>query len=397
MDERVVQFRVGAMVLGTFLIAGILVVLFGSLPNVTRHEKIIYISFGNALGVSRDTPVRKSGILVGRVSEVELTDTGVLVTAAIDTNAKIYTNELCQVTNSLLGGDAVIQFSGKNDRLPQKLIESGDRFVGISSIDPMQAFSSLESTLSQAVTSVAGTSDEIGRLARRVSDVLENNDDQIARVATKAEQTIDQIRSVAQNADAVIGDVQVRDNLKQSLNDLPDVIRDTKEAVNGFKVTLQAADRNLQNIEGLTRPLGQRGPELVETLDGTMAKLDRVLTELQQFSGALNDPNGSLGKLLSDPTLYQRVNATVSNVENLTRQMGPILRDAREFSNKIARHPELLGVSGALRRSTGAKEGLFNQPSSSQGTSGPLLQGVPGAISTPLYTPSQPIFVPGPH
>ena len=381
MDERVVQFRVGVMVLASFLIAGILVVLFGSLPNVTSPTTIVYITFQQALGVSRETPVRKSGILIGRVSDVELIDSGgVLVTADITAPDKVYSNDICQVSNALLGGDAVIQIVGSSDKLPRTPIENGSSLVGISTPDPLQAFGNLEGTLATAVSSVSTTSDEIGRLARRVSDLLENNDDQIARVARKAEETIDRIRAVAENTNEVIGDRDVQEKLRQAMNDLPDVIRDTREAVNGFKVTLQSADRNLQNIEGLTRPLGQRGPQLVETIDITMLKLDRVLTELDQFTTNLNNPNGSLGQLLSDPTLYQRVSSTVANVENLSRQLQPVVRDAREFSNKIARHPELLGVSGALKRSTGAKQGLFSPAATTQ-------QEMPWTSTSPVWTP----------
>ena len=381
MDERVVQFRVGVMVLASFLIAGILVVLFGSLPNVTSPTTIVYITFQQALGVSRETPVRKSGILIGRVSDVELIDSGgVLVTADITAPDKVYSNDICQVSNALLGGDAVIQIVGSSDKLPRTPIENGSSLVGISTPDPLQAFGNLEGTLATAVSSVSTTSDEIGRLARRVSDLLENNDDQIARVARKAEETIDRIRAVAENTNEVIGDRDVQEKLRQAMNDLPDVIRDTREAVNGFKVTLQSVDRNLQNIEGLTRPLGQRGPQLVETMDSAMLKLDRVLTELDQFTTNLNNPNGSLGQLLSDPTLYQRVSSTVANVENLSRQLQPVVRDAREFSNKIARHPELLGVSGALKRSTGAKQGLFSPAATTQ-------QEMPWTSTSPVWTP----------
>ncbi len=251
MDERVVQFRVGVMVLATFIIAGILVVLFGSLPSFTTPRNTIYITFRQALGVSRDTPVRKSGILIGRVTDVELDDIGVLITAEINASVKLYTNEICQVGSSLLGGDAVIQFIGFNEKLPKQPIEDGSRIAGISTVDPAQAISNLEGTLATAVASVSTTSDEIGKLAHRVSDLLENNDEQIVRVVSKAEETLDRIRMVADNTNDVIGDKNTQDKLKQSLNDLPDILRDTREAVNGFKVTLQAADRNLQNMEGL--------------------------------------------------------------------------------------------------------------------------------------------------
>jgi phospholipid/cholesterol/gamma-HCH transport system substrate-binding protein len=249
----------------------------------------------------------------------------------------------------------VIQFMGKNDKLPTEPLKDGDRLVGISALDPAQAIASMQTTMVTAVSSVTNTSDEIGRLAARVSDLLSSNDEQIARVGRKAEETLDRLYSLADNTNQVIGDPRVRDNIKQAMIDLPEVIRDTRGAVQSFKSTLEAADRNFQNLEGLTKPLGQRGAALVDNIGRTTEKLDVVLDEMQTFSRALNNPNGSLGKMLNDPAMYQRVEATVKNVEQLTRELKPVIRNAQEFSDRIARHPELLGVRGALKPSSGVK------------------------------------------
>jgi phospholipid/cholesterol/gamma-HCH transport system substrate-binding protein len=45
----------------------------------------------------------------------------------------------------------------------------------------------------------------------------------------------------------------------------------------------------------------------------------------------------------------------MANVNELTRRLEPILNDARVFSDKIARHPEVLGVRGAIAPQSGAK------------------------------------------
>jgi phospholipid/cholesterol/gamma-HCH transport system substrate-binding protein len=46
----------------------------------------------------------------------------------------------------------------------------------------------------------------------------------------------------------------------------------------------------------------------------------------------------------------------VSNVNHLTLELRPIVDDVRVFTDKIARHPEQLGVRGALdRRPAGIK------------------------------------------
>ena len=40
----------------------------------------------------------------------------------------------------------------------------------------------------------------------------------------------------------------------------------------------------------------------------------------------------------------------------------PIVRDMRIFSDKVARHPELIGVGGALKGSSGLKDDVQPAP-----------------------------------
>ena len=63
-DERLMQLRVGFMVLGMLLITAILIVMFGELPDLIHGEYTIYVTFDKAPGVAEDTPVHKSGILI---------------------------------------------------------------------------------------------------------------------------------------------------------------------------------------------------------------------------------------------------------------------------------------------------------------------------------------------
>ena len=45
----------------------------------------------------------------------------------------------------------------------------------------------------------------------------------------------------------------------------------------------------------------------------------------------------------------------MGNVRKLTQELRPIVDDVRVFTDKIARHPEQLGVRGALDRRPGLK------------------------------------------
>jgi phospholipid/cholesterol/gamma-HCH transport system substrate-binding protein len=58
---------------------------------------------------------------------------------------------------------------------------------------------------------------------------------------------------------------------------------------------------------------------------------------------------------MKDRQLYDNLSQAAENVNCLTRQLRPVVNDVRVFTDKIARHPEQLGVRGALQRSPGIK------------------------------------------
>ena len=84
MDERVLRFRVGVVVVAAAIITIILITLLGAWPNPFSPRDTLHIRFDSAPGVTVDTPVRKNGVKIGRVSELELSERGVLLTLEID-------------------------------------------------------------------------------------------------------------------------------------------------------------------------------------------------------------------------------------------------------------------------------------------------------------------------
>ena len=91
-------------------------------------------------------------------------------------------------------------------------------------------------------------------------------------------------------------------------------------------------------------------------LDSTLGNLQTISVELATFSKLLRRPDGSLQKLLTDPELYRNMNRSAAALSVLLKNLQPVVYDLRVFSDKIARHPEMIGVRGALRSSSGLKE-----------------------------------------
>lgn len=355
MDERTVQFRVGVMVLATLIILAILLLLFGDLPSLVKGTYTVRFAFPQAPGVSVDTPVRVNGILIGRVREVELDDkVGVMVTAKIEDKYTLYKTQMGRIGGSLLG-DAVIEIVADPEPKPKEKVMPGDTLTGIVAKDPFQALTNLESSVSVAVASIAKTSDEIGILASRANRFFDANEGQITRIVAETQSTIVQLRTAIANADAFINDPVMKENLQKTVTEMPRVLNQLTDTIGGLKNTMMLADRNLNNLEGITKPLGERGPKLIENVDKAATQLESVLAELAGFTRQLTNSQGSLSKFVNDAALYDSVSTTVNNVNALSRDLKPILNDLRVFSDKIARHPEILGARGAIQGSTGLK------------------------------------------
>lgn len=352
MDERRMRVSVGVVALFTVFAVVTLVGLVGRMPEMLHGTYPLYVKFRQAPGVSEDTAVRKFGIRIGQVTEVGFApdDSGAIVTVQIDANRQLRKDETLRVTNSLLG-DAILEVVDLDEaNLAEDFHQPGDMLDGTIRSDPLQVISNMEEGLADAMSSIGRTSDEIGQLAQRVSDLLGNNEEQIVRIVDKMEKTIDQLRTAVSSTQDLVGDPALRENLRRTLTDMPEVLADAREAIGSLRTTLSGVDRNLANLEGFTRPLGDRGPQLVANLESSAAKLDRVLTDMSAFSESLNAPSGSLSQLINNPDVYQQLNSAAMNINELSKEMRPILRNIEVLTDKLARHPEAL-----LRRSTGVK------------------------------------------
>jgi phospholipid/cholesterol/gamma-HCH transport system substrate-binding protein len=390
MDERIVRFRVGAVVVAGAVVTVVLVMLFGAGPNVLQRTYQVNIKFPEAPGVTVDTPVRKSGVLIGRVSEVKLLEEGgVLVSVKIQLKNKLRQNETCRVSSggSILG-DAVLEFvpSGNDEllarfdrnhdkvldeeerKLSRALINDGDLLNdGVVANNPLRVLVNLEKDVQGALASVQGAGIEVSELARTFNQTFGGNKQQFQQIITKTDRALDSFDRTMSAMETVLGDKELLARLQEALKGVPDFLAETRTALGTARDTMvafqrvsQKAETNLDNIESFTKPLREHGGQMVDNVERSTENLNELLAQLVAFAQAMNTTQGTLGKLVHDDELYQKIAAVASNAEELSKRLGPILTDIRIFSDKIAREPRQLGVSGALDRrppGTGLKTG----------------------------------------
>lgn len=358
MDERVLQFRVGVLIAATVVIGIILIMIFEELPRGLGGRKTVYIFFESAPGVTIDTPVRKSGILVGRVTDVQLEDEGgVLITARLDADRRVRKNESCRITTGNFLGDAMLEFVPS--RMPGQStapLEDGAYLRGEVSQDALsmmgdavQTFTSLAEDLRVALSTVETAGDDVGSVARNLNSLVVNNQEQFNRIVGKTESALGRFDTAMTAVQEIVTDEELRASIKQVLDEVPQVLSDASTLIAGLGRVADEAEQNLVFLQGLTEPLGENGDEIVESLRQSLGRLDRTIAEFEQFSAALNNSQGTIGQLLHNPELYHRINNTAANIEELTYRLQPIVDDVRVAADKVARNPGRL-LRGAIGR-----------------------------------------------
>jgi phospholipid/cholesterol/gamma-HCH transport system substrate-binding protein len=388
MEERVLQFRVGVVVVTSAIITVVLVMLFGAWPNVWQRRYEIHVKFPEAPGITVDTPVRKSGVLIGRVSNVQLLEEGgVVVSIRVFDQFKLRRHETCRIGTGSLLGDAVVEFvpsdqmtmltrfdanqdgrlDASEEQTANELLENTE-FMSDGAVvtNPLRALVNLEGSVSSAFRSLEGAGKEVSELARTVNQTVGGSDEQFKRIVQKVERALDHFDGTMQVVERLLGDEQLADQLRQTLHDMPAFMEDTRQTMTAARTTLEGFQRmsdkaevNLDHLERFTKPLGERGPQLVENVEETTRNLNDLLEQFVAFSEALNSGQGTLGRLVHDDDVYQQIQRVVGNAEEITRRARPIVEDVRIFTDKIARDPRQLGVKGALdQRPGGLKTGL---------------------------------------
>jgi phospholipid/cholesterol/gamma-HCH transport system substrate-binding protein len=407
MNERQMQFRVGVVVFATMIVGGLLASLNAPLPMgwlPWGHPKYqIGIEVPQAPGVDTNTPVRKNGILIGRVKSIEDKDGGVLLKADIDGNRPLFTDFEPHIRTTVLG-DATIDFLSKRPAPGAQPVASGTIFRGRVDPNPFDSLGQLgdlKDEFGAASRSLAQAGDEVSKLAGRVNSALgedggPDSQGRVKRLLDTTERAMNQFAQTMQSVNDIIcdepvgvpgpggvpsnvqppyrnppptngtqppgvqpsvGGQQMRQRIRQGLNEFPDAVHEFRATMSDSRVVLQSAEKNFKNLEGFTDALGQRGPDVADAVLKAVQGLDARVKDLGEVARALNNRTGSVGKFINDPQFYDNLsvlmfnaNKVLGSIDEMTLYLKPVLVNARIFLDKVATEPGRL-ISGAVNPS----------------------------------------------
>ncbi len=290
--------RYNELFIGISVTVATLIVVVGILylerSNLLARGMTLEVVVSNANGIGKGTNVLYRGVEVGSVQQIIFDQEGIVLRTKLDSPPPIpEDSEFVVATTDLLSGKAIEIRPGTADTL----LASGARVQGRTATGVMEMTSDLKG------------------IAQRVNEVLAS----IQGLTTET----------------------TGEELDRFLSGLNQATADLAETIAESRGKLQQTLENLEEISGETRrPLTSILSELdstVREVSKTVEEVDRATKDIQRFAGELSGittdlkrGKGTLGKLISEETLYRNINHSLFALDLTLAEVRTLATDIRE-------------------------------------------------------------------
>ncbi len=200
-----------------------------------------------------------------------------------------------------------------------------------------------------------------GKLGERLDVLVQTNQDKLVKTLENLNDTIVRVGTVfneenQRNLNATLKNVRAGSNHLESISKNTDeLIRESRQTLRRVNDSVTQAEQVLSNLQHATKPLAERSGSVMKNLDESTDKFNKALTEVRELLRAIGQGDGSLRRFVADPELYNNLNQAACLLTRVLPRLDHILRDVQVFADKIARHPEALGIGGVVSPSSGLK------------------------------------------
>jgi phospholipid/cholesterol/gamma-HCH transport system substrate-binding protein len=298
-SQRSNEIKVGLFVLLALVVGGVMIIRFGKYTRGLEHAYEINVVFPNVAGLVRDAGVMYAGIPIGKVKDIRLREgvkLKVVVTLAIQEGVSIRRDARFVVNQSGLLGDRYIDV--EPGTLNAKVLLPGDEVEGATSVDLTEAIRSVVDVLQQAAQTIARVDQAVARIDETVL----------------SRPTLDHVSLALANLDvASTNAAQLIASLQAAVDENRGKVDQTFTQIQHSAAAVDTAAKRVDAV--LAASEGDVRTALTNIVASTV-RLDAILARLEKGEG-------TAGKLLTDPALYDE---TVQLIRNL-RQFGLLYRE----------------------------------------------------------------------
>lgn len=303
------ELKVALTILAAILVGFLGYRVMGDLP-LFRQSKVIKTQFSQADGLTPGGYVYINGVKVGSVKTMTLTEgDSVEVKMSFDLGIEIPRDSEAHLESSgLLDEKAIVLERGDS----KEYLEHNDRMQGVYDGGMMETLKQEGQQLSEDVSQ---SFQKLNSLLEELNTMFDKEtqgriDTTLTNLQTSTDEVATMLHNKRSELEKSIGHAQ------QFMANMDTVSARNKPRIDSVMVGL---DRSISELEILSRDL---------------TKTNR---ELQKILIKVNNGEGSLGKLVNDPGLYD-------NLESLSGEMDLLIKNINEDPGKYLKHMRLIEV-----------------------------------------------------
>ncbi len=311
---------------GLFVLLGIILLVYMSLRiggiKFGRAEGYtLTVNFDSAAGLDKDAAVRVAGVEVGRVKEITLKDSKAHLVLEIKDGVRIGKDFTAMLTTKGLLGEKYLELVPGSPTSPP--LKDGEEITHTTSYADMDKLITILSDVSKDIKSVTSSLSKvlggpegehtlknivqnIEELTFRVNKIVAKNDEQITNVMRNLDKftellknegpgITEEIKLAAKNFNDAVT------KTSGNLNSMIDENRgNLKEGVENLRVASLRLQEAMDNINKVTKEVGPEIRDTFQSVNNITKKIDKG--------------EGTIGKLINDPTLHDNINKTVTGI-----------------------------------------------------------------------------------
>lgn len=287
---------------------GWMILMFGHIPRWAEKSYPIYVDMNTTGGLAQGSRVTLNGIDVGYVEAVRLHDDprqGVEIACRVHPEQSIPVQATVSVASGVFGGSAALALQvdpsheGPLDPLPE-----GGRLAGAS----VSLTERLEERINVLSDRVALLADEYVQVGRNLNDMLVvrptsevdagQAEPNLRTVIARVDASMAQLTKVLTGLDALLGDPALREDLAATV-------------------------RNARSLTGKAEASVNR---LTDRYVAVADDLGKAVAQVNQLLAAAQSKQGTVGKLIGDPKLYNTAQDAVARLSDALRELQLLLR-----------------------------------------------------------------------
>ena len=329
MDQPALKLKVGFFVLVTFIILVIFVFIFGGDKVLFKRRYSLNTSFTNTAGLTQGAAVRLSGVRIGSVKDVEFPQDPdinlikVIMEVSEEGMRRISPDSVATIqTEGLLGDKYIEIIRGKKE--PPKQIQNNTQ---IKSYTPPQ-FQELIGQSGQLIDNIISISQSLDKIVKAFAkqENVENINKTIASLSRSAEAIESSLKAVQTNRGVLHAliyggrdksgkgfDENTLLKIDDAVTNLNDVIVKIQKGPGVFHALI--FDKNLSTDLDTTLSNLSSASSEISGEDGVAAELRKAATNFREITEMLKGGEGTLGALLIDPTVYDKLKGVLGEAD----------------------------------------------------------------------------------